>query len=228
MKLVLTRHGESQWNLEKRFTGWVDVDITDKGRQEAIKGGQSLKELGLTFDVAYTSYQKRAIKTLNLFLEELDLLWIPVYKSWRLNERHYGALQGLNKAETAQKYGDEQVHIWRRSFDVAPPQVEKDSPMYPGNIDRYKEIPENEIPTGESLKLTIDRVLPYWESDISKQIKAGKNVLISAHGNSLRALIKYLLNISDEKILDLNLPTGTPLVFEIDENLNIISAPELF
>ena len=228
MKLVLTRHGESQWNLENRFTGWVDVDITDKGRQEAIKGGQTLKELGLTFDVAYTSYQKRAIKTLNLFLEELDLLWIPVYKSWRLNERHYGALQGLNKAETAKKYGDEQVHIWRRSFDVAPPAADKSSDMYPGNIDRYKEIPENEIPTGESLKLTIDRVLPYWESDISKQIKAGKNVLISAHGNSLRALIKYLLNISDEKILDLNLPTGTPLVFEIDENLNIISAPELF
>ena len=228
MKLVLTRHGESQWNLENRFTGWVDVDITDKGRQEAIKGGQTLKELGLTFDVAYTSYQKRAIKTLNLFLEELDLLWIPVYKSWRLNERHYGALQGLNKAETAEKYGDEQVHIWRRSFDVAPPQVDKNSDMYPGNIDRYKDIPEGEIPTGESLKLTIDRVLPYWESDISKQIKAGKNVLISAHGNSLTALIKYLLNISDEKILDLNLPTGTPLVFEIDENLNIISAPELF
>ena len=228
MKLVLTRHGESQWNLENRFTGWVDVDITDKGRQEAIKGGQTLKELGLTFDVAYTSYQKRAIKTLNLLLEELDVLWIPVYKSWRLNERHYGALQGLNKAETAEKYGDEQVHIWRRSFDVAPPQVDKNSDMYPGNIDRYKDIPEGEIPTGESLKLTIDRVLPYWESDISKQIKAGKNVLISAHGNSLRALIKYLLNISDEKILDLNLPTGTPLVFEIDENLNIISAPELF
>lgn len=228
MKLVLTRHGESQWNLENRFTGWVDVDITEKGRQEAIRGGQTLKELGLTFDVAYTSYQKRAIKTLNLFLEELDLLWIPVYKSWRLNERHYGALQGLNKAETAEKYGDEQVHIWRRSFDVAPPQVDKNSDMYPGNIDRYKDIPEGEIPTGESLKLTIDRVLPYWESDISKQIKAGKNVLISAHGNSLRALIKYLLNISDEKILDLNLPTGTPLVFEIDENLNIISAPELF
>ena len=228
MKLVLTRHGESQWNLENRFTGWVDVDITDKGRQEAIKGGQTLKELGLTFDVAYTSYQKRAIKTLTLFLEELDLLWIPVYKSWRLNERHYGALQGLNEAETAEKYGDEQVHIWRRSFDVAPPQVDKNSDMYPGNIDRYKDIPEGEIPTGESLKLTIDRVLPYWESDISKQIKAGKNVLISAHGNSLRALIKYLLNISDEKILDLNLPTGTPLVFEIDENLNIISAPELF
>lgn len=228
MKLVLTRHGESQWNLENRFTGWVDVDITDKGREEAIRGGRQLKEQGFTFDVAYTSYQKRAIKTLNLFLEELDLLWIPVNKSWRLNERHYGALQGLNKAETAEKYGDEQVHIWRRSFDVNPPQVEKDSPMYPGNEARYKDIPANEIPTGESLKLTIDRVLPYWESNISKDIKAGKNVLISAHGNSLRALIKYLLNISDEKILELNLPTGTPLVFEIDENLNIVSAPELF
>lgn len=228
MKLVLTRHGESQWNLENRFTGWVDVDITEKGREEAIKGGRALKDLGLTFDVAYTSYQKRAIKTLNLFLEELDLLWIPVNKSWRLNERHYGALQGLNKAETAEKYGDEQVHIWRRSFDVAPPQVDETSPMYPGNDARYKDIPAGEIPTGESLKLTIDRVLPYWESDISKQIKAGKNVLISAHGNSLRALIKYLLNISDEQILELNLPTGTPLIFEIDENLNIISAPELF
>ena len=228
MKLVLIRHGESAWNLENRFTGWKDVDLSPKGIEEAKAAGKILKEMNLVFDVAYTSYLKRAIKTLNIVLEEMDELYIPVYKSWRLNERHYGALQGLNKAETAKKYGDEQVHIWRRSFDVAPPQVEKDSPMYPGNIDRYKEIPENEIPTGESLKLTIDRVLPYWESDISKQIKAGKNVLISAHGNSLRALIKYLLNISDEKILDLNLPTGTPLVFEIDENLNIISAPELF
>ena len=228
MKLVLIRHGESAWNLENRFTGWKDVDLSPKGIEEAKAAGKILKEMNLVFDVAYTSYLKRAIKTVNIVLEEMDELYIPVYKSWRLNERHYGALQGLNKAETAKKYGDEQVHIWRRSFDVAPPQVEKDSPMYPGNIDRYKEIPENEIPTGESLKLTIDRVLPYWESDISKQIKAGKNVLISAHGNSLRALIKYLLNISDEKILDLNLPTGTPLVFEIDENLKIISAPELF
>ncbi len=228
MKLVLTRHGESQWNLENKFTGWVDVDITEKGRQEAISGGQKLKELGLQFDVAYTSYQKRAIKTLNLILEEMDQLWIPVNKSWRLNERHYGGLQGLNKAETAAKYGDDQVHIWRRSFDVAPPQVTEEDPNYPGNEVRYANIPKDELPTGESLKLTIDRVLPYWESDISKEIKAGKNVIISAHGNSLRALIKYLLNISDEKILDLNLPTGTPLVFEIDENLNIISAPELF
>lgn len=228
MKLVLTRHGESQWNLENKFTGWIDVDITDKGRNEAVKGGQMLKDLGIEFDVAYTSYQKRAIKTLNIILEELDQLWIPVKKSWRLNERHYGGLQGLNKAQTAEKYGDEQVHIWRRSFDIAPPQIEKDSEMYPKNDRRYQEIPEEEIPTGESLKLTIDRVLPYWESDISKDIKAGKNVIISAHGNSLRALIKYLLNISDEKIVDLNLPTGTPLIFEIDENLNLISYPELF
>ncbi|MBF0715817.1 2,3-diphosphoglycerate-dependent phosphoglycerate mutase [Gemelliphila palaticanis] len=228
MKLVLTRHGESQWNLENKFTGWVDVDITEKGHQEAVAGGKKLKELGLEFDVAYTSYQKRAIKTLNIILEEMDQLWIPVNKSWRLNERHYGGLQGLNKAETAEKYGDEQVHIWRRSFDVAPPQVIEEDSNYPGNEKRYANISKDELPTGESLKLTIDRVLPYWESDISKEIKAGKNVIISAHGNSLRALIKYLLNISDEKILDLNLPTGTPLVFEIDENLNIISAPELF
>lgn len=228
MKLVLTRHGESQWNLENKFTGWVDVDITEKGQKEAVLGGQKLKELGIQFDVAFTSYQKRAIKTLNIILEEMEQLWIPVNKSWRLNERHYGGLQGLNKAETAAKYGDDQVHIWRRSFDVAPPQVDETSEYYPGNDVRYANIPKDEIPTGESLKLTIDRVLPYWESDISKEIKAGKNVIISAHGNSLRALIKYLLNISDEKILDLNLPTGTPLIFEIDENLNIVSAPELF
>ena len=228
MKLVLTRHGESQWNLENRFTGWVDVDITDKGRQEAIKGGQSLKELGLTFDVAYTSYQKRAIKTLNLFLEELDLLWIPVYKSWRLNERHYGALQGLNKAETAQKYGDEQVHIWRRSFDVAPPAIDKSSEYYPKSDRRYADLTDEEAPLGESLKDTIARVLPYWHSDISKSLKEGKNVIVAAHGNSLRALIKYLLNISDEDILKLNLTTGKPLIFEIDENLNVVSSPDSF
>ena len=228
MKLVLIRHGESEWNKLNLFTGWTDVELSEKGVEEAKAGGRALKEAGFDFDLCYTSYLKRAIHTLNFVLSEMDREWLPVTKTWKLNERHYGALQGLNKAETAKKYGDEQVHIWRRSFDVAPPAVDKSSDMYPGNIDRYKEIPENEIPTGESLKLTIDRVLPYWESDISKQIKAGKNVLISAHGNSLRALIKYLLNISDEKILDLNLPTGTPLVFEIDENLNIISAPELF
>ena len=228
MKLVLIRHGESQWNLENRFTGWVDVDITDKGRQEAIKGGQSLKELGLTFDVAYTSYLKRAIKTLNYVLEELDELYIPVYKSWRLNERHYGALQGLNKAETAKKYGDDQVLIWRRSFDVAPPAIDKSSEYYPKSDRRYADLTDEEAPLGESLKDTIARVLPYWHSDISKSLKEGKNVIVAAHGNSLRALIKYLLNISDEDILKLNLTTGKPLIFEIDENLNVVSSPDSF
>lgn len=228
MKLVLTRHGESQWNLENKFTGWVDVDITEKGKNEAQKAGEILKDLNIIFDVAYTSFQKRAIKTLNIVLEEMDQLWIPVLKSWRLNERHYGALQGLNKKETAEKYGDEQVLLWRRSFDITPPLVDENSVYYPGNELRYSIIPKNEIPRGESLKLTIDRVLPYWEKVISNDIKEGKNVLISAHGNSLRALIKYLLNISDEQILKLNIPTGKPLVFDIDENLNIVKHPELF
>ncbi len=228
MKLVLTRHGESQWNLENKFTGWVDVDITKKGKNEAQKAGEILKDLNIIFDVAYTSFQKRAIKTLNIVLEEMDQLWIPVLKSWRLNERHYGALQGLNKKETAEKYGDEQVLLWRRSFDITPPLVDENSVYYPGNELRYSIIPKNEIPRGESLKLTIDRVLPYWEKVISNDIKEGKNVLISAHGNSLRALIKYLLNISDEQILKLNIPTGKPLVFDIDENLNIVKHPELF
>lgn len=228
MKLVLTRHGESQWNLENKFTGWVDVDITEKGKSEAQKAGEILKDLNIIFDVAYTSFQKRAIKTLNIVLEEMDQLWIPVLKSWRLNERHYGALQGLNKKETAEKYGDEQVLLWRRSFDITPPLVDENSVYYPGNELRYSIIPKNEIPRGESLKLTIDRVLPYWKKVISNDIKEGKNVLISAHGNSLRALIKYLLNISDEQILKLNIPTGKPLVFDIDENLNIVKHPELF
>ncbi|KXB58628.1 2,3-diphosphoglycerate-dependent phosphoglycerate mutase [Gemelliphila asaccharolytica] len=228
MKLVLTRHGESQWNLENKFTGWVDVDITEKGKNEAQKAGEILKDLNIIFDVAYTSFQKRAIKTLNIVLEEMDQLWIPVLKSWRLNERHYGALQGLNKKETAEKYGDEQVLLWRRSFDITPPLVDENSVYYPGNELRYSIIPKNEIPRGESLKLTIDRVLPYWKKVISNDIKEGKNVLISAHGNSLRALIKYLLNISDEQILKLNIPTGKPLVFDIDENLNIVKHPELF
>ena len=228
MKLVLTRHGESQWNLENKFTGWVDVDITEKGKNEAQKAGEILKDLNIIFDVAYTSFQKRAIKTLNIVLEEMDQLWIPVLKSWRLNERHYGVLQGLNKKETAEKYGDEQVLLWRRSFDITPPLVDENSVYYPGNELRYSIIPKNEIPRGESLKLTIDRVLPYWKKVISNDIKEGKNVLISAHGNSLRALIKYLLNISDEQILKLNIPTGKPLVFDIDENLNIVKHPELF
>ncbi len=228
MKLVLVRHGESQWNLENRFTGWKDVDLSEKGVQEAISGGKLLKEMNICFDVAYTSYLKRAIKTLNYILEELDEMYIPVYKSWRLNERHYGGLTGLNKAETAKKYGDEQVHIWRRSFDVAPPQIDKNSEYYPKKDSRYSNLKDEEIPLGESLKDTIDRVLPFWHTDISKSIAEGKNVIVAAHGNSLRALIKYLLNISNEDILNLNLPTGKPLVFEIDKDLNIISSPELF
>ena len=228
MKLVLIRHGESAWNLENRFTGWKDVDLSPKGIEEAKAAGKILKEMNLVFDVAYTSYLKRAIKTLNIVLEEMDELYIPVYKSWRLNERHYGALQGLNKAETAKKYGDEQVHIWRRSFDIAPPSIDKDSEYYPKSDRRYADLPDSEIPLGESLKDTIARVLPYWHSDISKSLQEGKNVIVAAHGNSLRALIKYLLNISNEDILNLNLVTGRPMVFEIDKDLKVTSAPELF
>lgn len=228
MRLVLIRHGESQWNLENRFTGWKDVDLSSKGIEEAKTAGKELKELGFSFDIAYTSFLKRANKTLNLVLEEMDELYIPVNKSWRLNERHYGALTGLNKAETAKKYGDEQVHIWRRSFDIAPPLVDESSEYYPKKEKRYANLEEKDIPKGESLKDTIARVLPYWDSDISKSIKEGKNVIVAAHGNSLRALIKYLLNISNEDILNLNLPTGKPLIFEIDENLKVVSAPELF
>ena len=228
MKLVMIRHGQSQWNLENRFTGWKDVDLSEQGGQEAKKAGEDLKKDGFVFDIAYTSYQKRAIKTLNFVLEEIDELYIPVVKSWRLNERHYGALQGLNKAETAKKYGDEQVHIWRRSFDVPPPALEDDDERNVRFDAKYKNLDPKDMPKGESLKDTINRVMPFWESDISKSIKDGKNVIIAAHGNSLRALIKYLLDIDNEKILDLNLPTGVPLIFEIDENLKITKAPELF
>ena len=228
MKLVMIRHGQSQWNLENRFTGWKDVDLSEQGVQEAKKAGEDLKKDGFVFDIAYTSFQKRAIKTLNLVLEEIDELHIPVVKSWRLNERHYGALQGLNKAETAKKYGDEQVHIWRRSFDVPPPALEDDDERNVRFDAKYKDLDPKDMPKGESLKDTINRVMPFWESDISKSIKDGKNVIIAAHGNSLRALIKYLLEIDNEKILDLNLPTGVPLIFEIDENLKITKAPELF
>ena len=228
MKVVLIRHGESQWNLENRFTGWKDVDLSPKGIEEAKAAGKALKEMGLVFDIAYTSYLKRAIKTLNFVLEEMDELYIPVNKSWRLNERHYGALQGLNKAETAKKYGDEQVHIWRRSFDIAPPSIDETSEYYPKSDRRYADLADKDIPLGESLKDTIARVLPYWHSNISKSLEEGKNVIVAAHGNSLRALIKYLLNISDEEILNLNLTTGKPLVFEIDKDLKVVSAPELF
>ena len=228
MKLVMIRHGQSQWNLENRFTGWKDVALSEQGVQEAKKAGEDLKKDGFVFDIAYTSYQKRAIKTLNFVLEEIDELYIPVVKSWRLNERHYGALQGLNKAETAKKYGDEQVHIWRRSFDVPPPALEDDDERNVRFDAKYKNLDPKDMPKGESLKDTINRVMPFWESDISKSIKDGKHVIIAAHGNSLRALIKYLLDIDNEKILDLNLPTGVPLIFEIDENLKITKAPELF
>ena len=228
MKLVLIRHGESEWNLENRFTGWKDVDLSPKGIEEAKSAGKILKEMNLVFDVAYTSYLKRAIKTLNIVLEEMDELYIPVYKSWRLNERHYGALQGLNKAETAKKYGDEQVHIWRRSFDVAPPSIDKNSKYYPKSDRRYADLADSDIPLGESLKDTIARVLPYWHSDISKSLQEGKNVIVAAHGNSLRALIKYLLNISNEDILNLNLTTGKPLIFEMDKDLKVLKAPESF
>ena len=228
MKLVLIRHGESEWNLENRFTGWKDVDLSPKGIEEAKSAGKILKEMNLVFDVAYTSYLKRAIKTLNIVLEEMDELYIPVYKSWRLNERHYGALQGLNKAETAKKYGDEQVHIWRRSFDVAPPSIDKNSEYYPKSDRRYANLADSDIPLGESLKDTIARVLPYWHSDISKSLQEGKNVIVAAHGNSLRALIKYLLNISNEDILNLNLTTGKPLIFEMNKDLKVLKAPESF
>lgn len=225
MKLVLVRHGQSEWNLENKFTGWTDVDLTKKGVEEAIQGGKKILEEGILFDVAYTSVQKRAIKTLNYVLEACNQLYLPVYKTWRLNERHYGALQGLNKAETAKKYGDEQVHIWRRSFDIAPPFLEEGDERLPENDRRYESLDKKDLPRGESLKMTIERVLPYWNEYISKDIMAGKNVIIAAHGNSLRALVKYLLNISDEDILDLNISTGKPLVFEIDSNLNILKSP---
>jgi phosphoglycerate mutase, BPG-dependent, family 1 len=218
-KLVLVRHGESTWNKENRFTGWTDVDLSEKGVEEAKEGGRYLREQGFVFDVAYTSVLKRAIKTLNIILEELDLLWIPVYKSWRLNERHYGALQGLNKAETAAKFGEEQVKIWRRSYDVPPPKLEKTDPRYPGNDPRYKKLSEAELPLTECLKDTVERFLPYWHETIAPAIKAGERVLIAAHGNSLRALVKYLDNISDADIINLNIPTGMPLVYELDENL---------
>lgn len=228
MKLVLIRHGQSEWNLENRFTGWIDVDLSSQGTEEAKSAGKELLEQGLDFDICFTSYQKRAIKTLQYILEELDLLYLPVNKSWRLNERHYGALQGLDKAETAKKYGDEQVHIWRRSFDTKPPLMDSNDPKSPKFDKKYKDLSEAELPLAESLKDTIARVLPYWESNIASEIKKGKNVLIAAHGNSLRSLVKHLLKINNEQIMDLNLPTGKPLVFEITKDLEILSAPKLF
>jgi 2,3-bisphosphoglycerate-dependent phosphoglycerate mutase len=215
-KLILIRHGQSQWNLEDRFTGWWDVDVTEKGIAEAKAAGALMKAKGIEPDICFTSVQTRAIKTLNLALEEMGRLWLPVTKNWQLNERHYGGLTGLNKQETRDKHGEEQVHIWRRSFDVPPPPMDADSPYAMDQDPRYKGI---KIPAAESLKDTIERVLPYWESAIVPELKAGKDVLISAHGNSLRALVKHLSNISDDDITGLEIPTGQPIVYDLAEDL---------
>ena len=221
-KLVLLRHGESAWNKENRFTGWTDVDLSEKGIEEAKQAGRLLKAENLTFDIALTSVLKRAIRTLWLSLYELDLMWIPVERAWQLNERHYGALQGLNKAETAAKFGDDQVLIWRRSYDVPPPPLEKDDERYPAHDRRYSDLTEAELPLTECLKDTVARIMPYWQNRIAPLIKSGKRVLIAAHGNSLRALVKYLDNVSESEIVGLNIPTGVPLVYELDENLKPI------
>ena len=221
-KLVLVRHGESVWNKENRFTGWTDVELSDKGRNEAQEAGKLLKAEGFTFDYAYTSVLKRAIHTLWNILDEVDQQWLPVEKSWKLNERHYGALQGLNKAETAEKYGDEQVKQWRRGFAVTPPELTKDDDRFPGKDPRDASLTEAELPLTESLALTIDRVTPYWEEVIKPRVASGDKVIIAAHGNSLRALVKYLDNMSEEEILELNIPTAVPLVYEFDENMKPI------
>jgi 2,3-bisphosphoglycerate-dependent phosphoglycerate mutase len=218
-KVVLLRHGESTWNKENRFTGWVDVDLSERGIAEGHEAAKVLKEGGYTFDVAYTSVLKRAIRTLWLVLDDMDLMWIPVYRSWRLNERHYGGLQGLDKAEMAARHGDEQVHIWRRSYDIRPPALTKSDPLYPGNDPRYRDLTEQELPLTECLKDTVARFLPYWHEVIAPVVKEGKRVLIAAHGNSLRALVKYLDKVPDDVIPGLNIPTGVPLVYELDKNL---------
>ena len=221
-KLVLLRHGESTWNRENRFTGWTDVDLSEKGVKEAHAAGSLLMDGDFTFDVAYTSVLKRAIRTLWITLDDMDLMWIPVHRSWRLNERHYGGLQGLNKAETSAEYGDEQVFIWRRSYDIAPPELAPDDERSPANDRRYADLSDDELPLTECLKETVARFLPYWEKEIAPAIKSGKRVLIAAHGNSIRALVKNLDNISDEDIPLLNIPTGVPLVYELDKDLTPI------
>ncbi|MGZ3798472.1 MAG: 2,3-diphosphoglycerate-dependent phosphoglycerate mutase [Pseudobdellovibrionaceae bacterium] len=221
-KLVLIRHGESQWNQENRFTGWQDVDLSEKGRAEALKGGRALKEKGFTFDVAYTSVLKRAIHTLDFVLNEVDQVWLPVHKDWRLNERHYGALQGLNKAETAARHGEEQVKIWRRSYDTPPPSMDVNDPRHPSKDPRYKHVNPQELPSGESLKDTVARFLPLWKNTIAAEIKASRKVLIVAHGNSLRALMQHLENMSAEEIMGVNMPTGIPMLYELDANLKVL------
>jgi len=222
-KVVLLRHGESIWNQENLFTGWTDVDLSTKGIEEAHAAGKTLHEAGYTFDVAFTSVLKRAIRTLWIALDEMDLMWIPVYRHWRLNERHYGALQGLNKAETAARYGEEQVLIWRRSYDVRPPALEPSDPRWPGHDRRYADLKPEELPAHECLKDTVARFLPYWHEVIAPVVQSGKRVIIAAHGNSLRALVKYLDAISDQAIIKLNIPTGIPLVYELDEHLQPIT-----
>ncbi len=222
-KLVLVRHGQSVWNLENRFTGWTDVGLSEQGIEEAHSAGRLLREGGYTFDIAYTSVLKRAIQTLWIILQELELEWIPVVNAWQLNERHYGALQGLNKAEMAAKFGEEQVKIWRRSYDVPPPTLELDDPRHPRFDRRYASLKPEELPCTESLKNTLERVLPYWHSTLAPTIQSGQRVLIAAHGNSLRALVKYLDNLSDQKIVELNIPTGIPLVYELDANLRPVT-----
>ena len=218
-KIVLVRHGESIWNKENLFTGWTDVDLSERGKEEAKAAGQLLKKEGFIFDVAFTSVLKRAIRTLWYALDETDLMWIPVHRDWRLNERHYGALQGLNKAETAQKYGEDQVKIWRRSFDIRPPALEPEDPRHPRHDPRYAALQPAQVPATECLKDTVARFLPLWKDRIAAEVRAGRRVIIVAHGNSLRALVKYLDNISDKDIVELNIPTGVPLVYELDDAL---------
>jgi len=222
-KLVLLRHGQSQWNLDNRFTGWVDVDLTEQGRSEAAAAGKLMKDEGLQFDVAYTSVLKRAIHTLQGALKELDQDWLPVHKSWRLNERHYGALQGLDKAETAAKHGEEQVKIWRRSYDIPPPPMDPEDPGHPAHDRRYARLDRNALPATESLATTLERVLPYWHDAIAPALKDDRTVLVTAHGNSLRALYKYLNGVGKEEILELNIPTGIPLLFELNDDLTVQS-----
>ena len=221
-KLVLLRHGESTWNKENLFTGWTDVDLSERGTEEAHEGGRVLLKEGYTFDVAYTSVLKRAIRTLWIALDEMDLMWIPIHNSWRLNERHYGALQGLNKAQTAEKYGEAQVKIWRRSYDIPPPALTRDDERFPGKDPRYQDLKLKDIPLSECLKDTVARTLPYWHETIAPAVHSGLRVIVAAHGNSLRGLVKYLDNIPDQEIVELNIPTGIPLVYELDEDLKPI------
>lgn len=223
-KLVLIRHGESTWNKENRFTGWTDVDLSAKGVEEAREAGQTLKREGYSFDIVYTSLLKRAIKTANVVLEELDQLWLPVVRSWRLNERHYGALQGLNKSETAEKYGEQQVKVWRRAYDTAPPPLDPSDDRFPGNDPRYAKLGASALPLTECLKDTVARFLPLWEDALAPGILSGQRIVIAAHGNSIRALVKYLDDINESEIVELNIPTGMPLVYELDENLKPINS----